>query len=376
TEATAAPSVLFEGADGRLYKAGYAPVQASSREPEVVLALGVEAPAAFFERLGALQRSLLLYGVLLVVVVLFVSIVVAARITRPVRHLVEAAERIGRGQLHRPVERRSRDEIGFLAETMEEMRRDLQARDERMQLMLAGIAHEVRNPLGGIELFAGILRDELDRDDERRGHVRRIEKELGYLKVVVSDFLDYARRPSLELSRLDLGELVSEVVELVRGEAEAAEVPLELNSATAFVRGDAGQLRRVLLNLIRNAIQAATGVARSWVRVAVRLGRSDGDSGGRRAAAAQRPVIIEVANRGAIIPEETLERIFEPFFTTREKGTGLGLVFVREIIGDHGGQVAVRSGRDPEDPAADADEPAKHGQTIFEITLIASGGEG
>jgi signal transduction histidine kinase len=358
-DGAATSSVLFRGADGALYKAGYAPVQASEKEPEIVLALAVDAPAAFFERLADLRRSLLVYGVVLTLIVLGISVVVATLITRPVRHLVDAAERIGRGDLEAKVTRSSRDEIGFLAETMEAMRRDLRARDVRLQLMLSGIAHEVRNPLGGIELFAGILRDELDPGDERMAHVLRIDKELGYLKTVVNEFLDYARRPAPQLADVDLAELAAEVVELLRAEAETASVTLacaiqapsqdsdagatrESDSDTeadtgqpmpaVAVRADAGQLRRVLLNLVRNAIQASAGVPDG--RVGVTVGR------------ARKRGYVEVENRGLPLPDEVRERMFEPFFTTREKGTGLGLAFVNEIVEDHGGEIQVVTGAD------------------------------
>lgn len=332
-EGAAASSVLFRGADGALYKAGYAPVLASEKEPEIVLALAVDAPAAFFERLADLRRSLLVYGVVLTVIVLSISVVVATLITRPVRHLVDAAERIGRGDLEAQVTRSSRDEIGFLAETMEAMRSDLRARDARLQLMLSGIAHEVRNPLGGIELFAGILRDELEPGDERMAHVARIEKELGYLKAVVNDFLDYARRPAPQLTDVDLAELAAEIVELSRAEAEAADVALSFDAqapgeeATLVVRADAGQLRRALLNLVRNAIQASTRVPGGRVRVTVGRTRERG--------------FVEVENHGHPLPDDVRERMFEPFFTTREKGTGLGLAFVNEIVHDHGGDIEV-----------------------------------
>ncbi|MCG8425707.1 MAG: HAMP domain-containing histidine kinase [Proteobacteria bacterium] len=325
-------SVLFEGADGNLYKAGYAAVRASEREGAIVLALAVEAPAAFFGRLADLRRSLLFYGALLALVVLAISIVVAALITRPVRHLVAAAERIGHGDLHARVERRSHDEIGFLAETMEEMRRDLYARDERLQLMLSGIAHEVRNPLGGIELFAGILRDELDSSDQRRAHVERIERELGYLKAVVNDFLAYARRPIPELSDVDLAEIAADVADLLRADAAEAGVTVQLDTQPTPCRGDPGQLRRALLNLVRNAVQASTGIDNGQVRVT--------------AAADGQRVRLCVSNRGEPIPRHVRQRMFEPFYTTREKGTGLGLAFVREIVADHNGRVTVESRED------------------------------
>ncbi len=325
----AVSTLLFTGEDGRPTQAGYAPIRRSERDPDIVLVLGVDAPATYLTRLASLRRSLLLFGALLAFVVLAISIVVATLITRPVRKLVDAAERIGRGDLEADIERTSHDEIGFLAETMQEMRQGLRARDERMQMMLAGIAHEVRNPLGGIELFAGILRDEIPADDERSSHVQRIERELGHLKSVVSDFLEYARRPQPELATVDLTEVIGDVIELVRAEAEAGDVSISSALTPVTCRADPGQLRRALLNLARNAVQAAAAGAEPRT---VRLELLD-DEGAK----------LEVHNTGAPIPPEALERVFEPFFTTREKGTGLGLAFVREIVGDHHGSIEVSS---------------------------------
>lgn len=325
-------SMLFEGNDGVLYKAGYAPIYASGDDRSIVLAIGVDAPADFFDRLADLREKLVVYGIVLALLVAVLAVIVAARITSPVRSLVDAAGRIGAGDLAQPVARSSRDEIGILAETMEQMRSDLRARDERMQLMLSGIAHEVRNPLGGIELFSGILREELGDDAEKRSHVERIDRELRYLQSVVESFLDYARRPAPQLAAVDLGELCRGVCEIEAADAERAGVELsaEVDHDVAC-RGDADQLKRALLNLVRNALQAA-GQADEARRVVVRA-RQRGDA-----------AEIAVENTGPPIPEDIRERLFEPFFTTREKGTGLGLAFVREIVADHGGVISVASG--------------------------------
>lgn len=94
------------------------------------------------------------------------------------------------------------------------MRVQLAERDALMQQMLAGIAHEVRNPLAGMTLFAGILQDEIPDGDERRGHVDRIRKELGYLERVVNEFLESARRPRPELAPVPMRELLEEVAQL------------------------------------------------------------------------------------------------------------------------------------------------------------------
>jgi len=326
--ATSATSLLFEGANGRFYKAGYAPVFMNSDDPRVALAIGADAPAEFFDRLDQLRKTLILYGALLVLVVACVAIVVGVRITRPVRLLAEEAERIGGGDLEHPIRVTSRDEIGFLATTMETMRSDLRTRDERMQLMLAGIAHEVRNPLAGIELFSGILREDLEDDDEKLSHLRRIDKEISYLKVVVEDFLEYARRPDLQLEHVDMEALVLEVADLEAGLLASANLELALDLKPIHCLGDSLQLRRAILNLMQNAIQAGEG--------------SDGPVGvtitqeGDMAA-------IAIHNQGPPIPEDAREHLFEPFFTTKQKGTGLGLAFVSEIAKDHGGTITCTS---------------------------------
>jgi len=321
-------SVTFEGNDHIMYKTGYAPVHASETEPEVVLVLGAQAPASYFDRLSDLRRRLFLWGAGLAAVSVLAAVLATFLITRNVRRLAAAAERIGAGDLHEPVSIKTRDELGLLGETMERMRIQLAERDAKMQQMLAGIAHEVRNPLAGMTLFAGILREEVPEGDERRGHVEKIQRELDYLERVVNDFLEYARRPKPELADVPLAELLAEVAQLATTDAIAVAVaPTDL-----VARADRGQLRRALLNLSNNATQAAQAAEHAGADV-VRLGA-------KRDAGAIR---ITVWNRGREISPETSGKLFEPFFTTREKGTGLGLAFVREIAADHGGTIELAS---------------------------------
>ena len=324
-----ASSVTFVGQDGNTYKAGYAPVRASDVDPQIVLALRAQAPASYFARLEDLRDRLFLWGAGLIAVSILAAGITTLFITRNVRRLAAAAERIGAGELRERVAIASHDELGLLAETMDRMRAQLAERDARTQQMLAGIAHEVRNPLAGMTLFAGILRDELPVGDDRRSHVDKIQRELGYLERVVNDFLEYARRPKPELAPVEVTELLHEVAQL----ASTDDVRIAVVPGPLAARADPGQLRRALLNLANNAVQAATAAGHRGAD-AVRLSAcDDGDD-----------VRFEVWNRGAEIAPEASGKLFEPFYTTREKGTGLGLAFVREIAIDHGGRIDVVSG--------------------------------
>ena len=315
---TASP--LFVGHDGVPYKRAYAAVGEAG---DVAGIVAVEGNADYPAALAALRRSMIRTGVGALLAVLLLTVWLSRRISGPIARLAQAAARLGRGDLHAPIPIETRDEIGVLAQTLEETRVALRARDERMQMMLAGIAHEVRNPLGGLELYAGLLRDALAGQPERLDEVARIEREVGHLKTVVNEFLDFARRPALRLEAVALRPLFDEVRELTAipgGAAVAVDAPDGL-----AVQADREQLRRALLNLARNAVAAArTG----HVQIGAEL------QGNR--------VRIAVRDDGPGVPADLREKIFTPFFTTREKGTGLGLAFVREIVRDHGTEVGVR----------------------------------
>ncbi len=317
---TPTASPLFVGHDGVPYKRAYAAVGEAGGVAGIV---AVEGNADYPAALAALRRSMIRTGVGALLAVLLLTVWLSRRISGPIARLAQAAARLGRGDLDAPIPIETRDEIGVLAQTLEETRAALRARDERMQMMLAGIAHEVRNPLGGLELYAGLLRDALAGQPERLDEVARIEREVGHLKTVVNEFLEFARRPALRLETVALRPLFDEVRELTAipgGAAVAVDAPDGL-----AVQADREQLRRALLNLARNAVAAARS---GHVQIGAEL------QGNR--------VRIAVRDDGPGVATDLREKIFTPFFTTREKGTGLGLAFVREIVREHGSEVGVR----------------------------------
>jgi signal transduction histidine kinase len=320
-------SLLFRGLDGVWYKSGFAPIR--DQHGGVAFAVGVEGAASFYEPLERFRHTLVVMGGMVAAGVVLLSVVMARLFTQPLTRLARAAGRIAEGDLETPVETTSRDEIGRLAETLESMRRALRARDERMKMMLQGIAHEVRNPLSGMELYTGLLRDELAAQPELSAHLRRIELELSHLKTIVGDFLDYARRPRPELAPLDVAPLLGEIRDLALAEAAERRVRLELSAPEAWARADAVQLRRALLTLAKNAVQACAADGSGEVEL--------------KCARAGNEVVVTVRDNGRGLEPGELDRIWTPFYTTKPSGTGLGLAFVREIAREHGARLEVAS---------------------------------
>ena len=326
---TPVSSVLFRARDGSFYKSGFAPL----RDPSgaIAYAVGVDGAASLYEQLAGFRRTLFAVGAIGALAIVALSIFVARLLARPIRRLARAAERMGRGDLDDPILRETNDEIGLVADTMDQMREQLRARDERMQMMLAGIAHEVRNPLGGLELYAGLLRDDLAGDAEKLAHVQRIDRELSRLKIIVNDFLEYARRPKPTVAACNVADLLSEVRDIAVAAAQPrnVRVQMQLASDTPRVAGDEGQLRRALVNLAHNAVQACADDGSGEVTLG--CARADGE------------VLVTVRDTGAGIDPDILAKIWTPFYTTKQSGTGLGLAFVRDIARDHGARLAVDS---------------------------------
>ncbi len=319
----AVPSqVMFEGSDGRLYKAGYAPVVDAGGD--VIAVVGADGSAASFDTLRRFRRLLATVAIAGAVLGAVIAALAAMTVTRPLTRITEAARRIARGDLETPLwKRRRKDEIGTLRDTIEEMRKALHARDAERETLLAGIAHEVRNPLGAIDLFAGLLSEELANRPEE-AHVARIRAELANLSKVVEEFLDYARtRPPLR-EDVDLQLLLAEVADVAQPLASERRVSLSVDGG-GTARADREQLRRAAVNLVRNAVEAAP--VASEVEVVART--ADGEA------------VIEVRDRGPGLASDARASLFRPFFTTKERGTGLGLALAKKVADAHGGTLAL-----------------------------------
>jgi signal transduction histidine kinase len=335
-------SIPFTGQNGKRYLAAYARIADPPGEDGAVtdsgppLVLALEAPAAALDATRALARKIVLLVLLAVAGVFVLAVVVARTITRPLERLAESAERLGTGALEEPLlAPRGTDEVARLGHTLEEMRGALVERDRERQMMLAGIAHEVRNPLGGMELFSGLVEEGIAElpsspaQTELAEQAGRVRKELRYLTEVVNGFLSFARDTTPSKEPVDVRELFHDVRSMTAGEGRAR-VIIDEGQAPLVASMDRAKIKQALINLVANAQQATPENGTVTMRA-----REEGAV-----------VILEVADDGSGMSTAVARQVFTPFFTTKEKGSGLGLALVRKLARDHGGDATVTSAPD------------------------------
>lgn len=310
---------------GRPYKYGFVRLGDSNS----LAMLGVRIPADFLQPIASLQRALLWSSLAGLVVAGLLGALLATGIARPMEDLSRAALRIQRGRLDRPVTVESgEDEVARLGRAMERMRIAILERDERLKVMLAQVAHEIRNPLGGLELFASAAATAED-PRERRRLIERLRSEVGALNRIIDDFLTFARPLNAEYEPVDVRSAVMEAADLARAELPmGGSLDVRLPEEPLMARADLDQIKRAVLNLLRNAVQSGVNV-RTW------------------AADEQGDVMIAVVDDGPGVSPAVRERIFEPFVTDKESGAGLGLAIVKKVAEAHGGRVELRHASDP-----------------------------
>jgi signal transduction histidine kinase len=210
--------------------------------------------------------------------------------------------------------------------------RELLERREALAQMSTVLAHEIRNPLGSLELFAGLLAA-CGLQGEPRQWVEHVRAGLRTLSATVNNVLHFHSQPHPELAPTDLGAVLGAVEEFLRPLAEQAKVRMELahNLHGVFIPADRHRLEQVLFNLALNAFRAMPHGGELRI------------SGGVPAGAGSGLARVEVADSGAGIAAENLERIFEPGFSTRKDSPGLGLAVCKAIVAQHDGLVRVAS---------------------------------
>jgi signal transduction histidine kinase len=290
----------------------------------------------------AFRRSQILFFVILasgLALAISGAFFISQKITAPISRLALAAQKLAQGHLESRVEVADRDEIGELAADFNQMAADLRQlmreRQANESLIAVGrfsaaLAHDLRNPVEGLKLLSRELCKRVGPDKQEYDIADTIVQSADRLSALVNQSLDFARLNQPVFAAIDLAALTDEVLQDFRFDGVA--LKKDFAHELPRVHVDAAQIKRVLANLLRNALEACFNKRDSRpCQISLKL-RVDGEKVG-----------LEVADTGPGIAPEIGEKIFEPFFSTKPTGHGLGLALARQIISNHGGTIAFTS---------------------------------
>ena len=289
------------------------------------------------------------------VLALGLGYVIANKMSRPVRQLIEASAQVSQGNLSPEIGPVSKSEIGLLQKTFKQMLTSLQERDKRQRVeseikllqsekqasigkLAGGVAHEINNPLTGVFTFTHMLLRRKDLPEDLRSDLETIAQETERVRKIVKGLLDFSRQIELDREPADVNRLIRHTISLVENQALIKGVSLnfEPGEGLPMITLDRNQMQSVLLNIVINALDATD--AGGSITVTSGIGVSTSKPG-------QQGIEVLCTDTGCGIPPENLNKLFDPFFTTKEvgHGTGLGLSVSYGIVERHGGTIWVQS---------------------------------
>jgi two-component system nitrogen regulation sensor histidine kinase GlnL len=210
--------------------------------------------------------------------------------------------------------------------------------------MAAGIAHELKNPLAGIEVMAGLLRRQVSESPDALSLLADIISEAKLANAIVVEMLEFVRPLRLQVERTEVASVLHQARTLAESKVARGETSVRVDVAVELppIDGDEHQLCQVFTNLLTNAFEALEGRGHVDVKASIESLEQDPAF----ASEPQPPslvLVVDVSDNGPGIPTDLNDKIFDPFFTTKVQGSGLGLPIVRKIVDAHDGRIDLNS---------------------------------
>jgi signal transduction histidine kinase len=325
-----------------------APAQSASNQQLMGVLLVGSSRRPLIELQRQVISTAMLVGGIGILVAVLASLWFAARVTRPVVSLAEAARRVAAGDLGAKVEVESSDELGELAASFNRMTEDLaQQKDRTLQAervaawreLARRLAHELKNPLFPLQVTVENLMRAKQKAPEMFEEVfhegtATLLAEINNLKTIIGRFSEFSRMPQPQRQPTQVNDVVRSVLRVFQAQLRANDkeknqiaVHTELADALPEISADPDLLHRALQNLVLNAIDAMPQGGELTIRTQA-LGNR---------------VEISVSDTGSGLTQEECGRLFTPYYTTKQHGTGLGLAIVQSVVSDHGGKISVES---------------------------------
>jgi signal transduction histidine kinase len=320
---TGTVSIPFKGNDGKWYMWGFHRLNSSYW-------LAVRENAARLKKVEQLSTIYWAFGLGGTVLTIVLAWFMAGSITKPVNKLVYFSSEIGKGIFNASVPANIHGEINILAQAMERMKTGLAKNQKEKEDLLAQIAHEIRNPLGGIELLANLTKEDLQKEKKDTGYLDKILKELNHLKLLIASYLNYSRPIIANPGMVDLSKISKEIENIFDKQLRKKDAGLVFICPAGKILFDEDHLRQILINLISNSLESIC--EKGVIKISTET--------------INHRWVINIKDNGTGVPEENLDNIFNPFFTTKKEGTGLGLAISKKLCSENNAELIVKNNSD------------------------------
>lgn len=315
---TSITSLPFKGDDDNWYLWGFYRLSLNHW-------LAVKESAANFEKVEQLSSTIWFFGMGGILLSVLFGIIVSNSITKPIRKLVSFSGKIGIGNLNVSPPENMKGELKVLTDALVKMRNNISNNQKEKEKILAQIAHEIRNPLGGIELLTNLISEEESNNQKKEEYTSRILNEIGELKKLISSYLDYSKPTKPQPELVNLFDLIAECKSIFENDLNTKSIIIKEEIELIDIIFDRIHLKNILINLIKNSIESIKVNGEILIRT---FKTND-------------LTCISVIDSGIGIKSSELDNIFNPFYTTKPDGTGLGLSSCKKYCEDNSAQLKV-----------------------------------
>ncbi len=310
-------SPLFSDASGKTYKSVFKVMYIDNTSKIVI---GLDADARFLKYTARLRRRIISIGIIVLIFSIIAASILSQTLTRPLRQLTKFARDIGKGRAETANLQKRYDEIGFLGKTMENMRHEIDQREKDNKQLIASVAHEIRNPLAGMQVNAELLLETTRNMKEIHSYSKAVTKEIANLSNIVENFLAYARPIESTLTSQSIRTILEEIITNIQQDFPDHIIKIYGDGSATIHQG---KIRHAFFNILKNACESSAPNTEIMISIQSK----------------NELLSISILNRGQPIPVEVQSQIFEAFFSTKTSGVGLGLSISKSIVEQHGGKI-------------------------------------
>lgn len=289
--------------------------------------LGVQESANRLEQVEEFGEYFWWFGGIGIILTFLAGWLLAQTLSKPIDKLVHFSSELEAGKFNAQIPPNIKGELLILAKAMDKMREGLSNTQKEKEQMLAQIAHEIQNPLGGIELLAGLVKEDLAKDSQNSNYLEKISREISGLKSLISSYLNFSRPRKPEPQNVSITKIIEESFELLKDKIEIKKPKIQLEIEVEKIYFDEQQLKQILINLISNSLYAIK--TEGVIKI--------------RCTEKHNSIKLEVTDNGNGISELDSTKIFEPFFTNKTEGTGLGLAIAKKICFENNAEISVKN---------------------------------